>query len=154
MSLTSILRRAMTAPEHIPATLDSAVPDDDFDPEDEWKAMPVLDVEAVALDGDFPGHPFRGNQYLKIPRSAKAVHASMRAKYHETHKASDAKMRYHHSAAHSHHASALQAFKEINDHSEAFERSKRYHTIMARFHKERMDHHGRQMQARGKHASR
>lgn len=38
MSLTSILRRAMTAPEHIPATLDSATPDDDFDPEDEARA--------------------------------------------------------------------------------------------------------------------
>lgn len=155
MSLTSILRRAMTAPEHIPATLDSATPEGgDFDPEDEWKAMPVIDVEAVALDGDFPGHPFRGNQYLRVPRSRKAVHASMRAKYHETHKASDAKMRYHHSAAHNHHTNALQAFKEINDHPEAFDRSKRYHTIMARFHKERADHHGRQMQARGKHASR
>lgn len=157
MSLTSILLPVLAAQARRAVTLDSTDPEDDFDPAAEWAAMPVLDDDAVALDGDFKGHPFRGNQYRRQNRrSSTAVRYSMRAKFNEVRNADDEDMAHRHGIAH--HALELAA-RTANDDTSA----RNYHLRMARFHKERTEHHGRRAQAqkraadaraRGQHAGR
>jgi hypothetical protein len=44
---------------------------DDFDAEDEWNETPEHEAaEEAILDGDFKGHPFRGNQHKKAHESS------------------------------------------------------------------------------------
>ncbi|MBL8473822.1 MAG: hypothetical protein JNM98_18675 [Rhodocyclaceae bacterium] len=108
--------------------LDSALGDeeDEFCADDEWECMPSVDADEVALDGDFKGHPFRGNQYRKASReSGAAVHASMRAKRAEL-RGSKRERREAHTAAHHMHQAA-----SITSRTKA---AKRYHATMARFH--------------------
>jgi hypothetical protein len=63
--------------------LDAEDEQDDTDPEAEWEATPDGEDENVR-DGDFAGHPFRGNQYREASRaSGSAVESSMRAKHAE-----------------------------------------------------------------------
>lgn len=137
MSLTSILLPVLAAQARRAVTLDDATPEDDFDPAAEWDAMPALDDDAVALDGDFKGHPFRGNQYRRQNRrSSTAVRYSMRAKFHEGRNADDEDMQHRHGIARHAHEMAARSSTESTS-------ARRYHLRMARFHKERMDHHGR-----------
>lgn len=108
------------------AMLDGAASDeDDFDAEAEFDAIPLEDPEQTVLDGDFPGHPFRGNQYIKAgAESGAAVKASMRAKHHETKGNTKEAKKAHRSAALSHKAAEM--------HSKGA--AKAYHRKMAKFH--------------------
>lgn len=114
------------------ATLDSAKEEEegeDFDPQAEFDSAPELDdedneVEPV-MDGDFRGHPFRGNQHKKAGRaSGAAVNASIRAK--TTDRRGDAKSasKAHETAHHAHKAAFV----------EATGKAKKYHKVMAAFH--------------------
>ncbi|TDR30693.1 hypothetical protein [Hydromonas duriensis] len=96
---------------------------DEFDAQAEWDAM-AGDDEAT-MDGDFVGHPFRGNQYKRASRqSGAAVSASQHAKRHA--KTGDAKaLKVAHRVAHyAHKAAAIGATGQ----------AKKYHNKMARFH--------------------
>lgn len=98
---------------------------EEFDAEDEFGAMPAVAVDD-ALDGDFPGHPFRGNQYVKASaQSRSAVNSSIRAKAAEGKGDHKAKKAAHRTAYHAHMAAA----------SEAKGKAKSYHKTMAKFHK-------------------
>jgi hypothetical protein len=103
--------------------------DDDTDPEKEWSETPdeePKDGEEKVLDGDFVGHPFRGNGYRKASReSGAAVNTSIRAKRAE--KSGDAKATKtaHKAAHHAHAAAALTADTK---------KAKSYHAKMATFH--------------------
>lgn len=99
--------------------------DDDFDAEAEWDACSGDDDEDVAMDGDFKGHPFRGNQYKKASReSGAAVHASKRAKRAEKSGDKKALKSAHKTAAFAHKAAAV----------DAKGKAKKYHNKMAKFH--------------------
>ncbi|NDY89711.1 putative barnase/colicin E5 family endoribonuclease [Ideonella livida] len=107
--------------------VDDLDPSDLFDPDDEWSAIPPEDA---AFDGDFPGHPFRGNQYRKAAStSGSAVRASQRAKHAET-KGHDAQAqkKSHRTAYHAHMAAASEADTP---------KAKAYHATMAKFHAKR-----------------
>lgn len=110
-------------------TLDSAeadADDDDFDEDAEWEATPDDEDEEPALDGDFAGHPFRGNQYRKGSRtSGTAVAASIHAK--KVAKAGSERdvRRVHRMAHHSHVAASLAVTTRT---------ARRYHRKMARLH--------------------
>jgi hypothetical protein len=103
--------------------MDSVVEDDDdFDPEAEFDACPVEDGD---LDGDFKGHPFRGNQHKKASsHSHAAVKASMSAKHAE--KDGDTKgAKSSHKSAHYSHMAAAEG---------ATGKARKYHRKMAKFH--------------------
>ena len=105
--------------------------DDDFDAEEEFDAAPELDscgdeMPKPILDGDFKGHPFRGNQFKKVGHSSRAaVGSTLQAKNAErkggTKKAIKAA---HKEAYYSHRAAAVSATGK----------TKRYHKKMAKFH--------------------
>jgi hypothetical protein len=98
--------------------------EDDLDEGKEWDACPTED-EDQTLDGDFQGHPFRGNQYKKSTvASGAAVHASIKAKHSETHEGSKNQKSAHRTAYHAHMAAA----------NGATGKAKRYHSKMATFH--------------------
>lgn len=109
--------------------LDSVSDDeDDTDPAAEFDAIPADDPAQVVLDGDFPGHPFRGNQYAKAnAESGAAVRASIRAKHHEVKGNSKEARRAHQSAALTHKAAVIHAKGK----------AKGYHKKMAAFHEKR-----------------
>lgn len=119
-SFRDALAKLGAAPE-----LDSA-DDEDFDEDAEWEATPEEDDEAVALDGDFTGHPFRGNQHRKGSRtSGTAVAASIHAK--KVSRAGGARevRTVHRIAHHSHLAASLAVTTRAARH---------YHRKMARLH--------------------
>lgn len=95
---------------------------DDFDPEAEFDACPVEDA---ALDGDFKGHPFRGNQHKKASQhSHSAVRASIGARRAEKdgdHKAAKSA----HKSAHYSHLAAAESTTG---------KARKYHRKMAKFH--------------------
>jgi hypothetical protein len=97
--------------------------DDAFDEEVEWQAMPS-DDEAT-MDGDFVGHPFRGNQYKRAShQSSAAVSASQQAKRHAKTGDKKALSVAHRVAHYAHKAAALGASGQ----------AKKYHHKMARLH--------------------
>jgi hypothetical protein len=97
--------------------------DDDFDAQAEWQAMPS-DDEAT-MDGDFVGHPFRGNQYKRASRqSGAAVSASQQAKRHAKTGDKKALSVAHRVAHYAHKAAAIGASGQ----------AKKYHNKMARLH--------------------
>ncbi len=83
----------------------------------------LMDNHVLMAKGDFPGHPFRGNQW-QSGSSGKAVDKSMRARGHETASA-------HLAAAKSHVAAAHAAAKS------GHEITQKYHETMAKFHANR-----------------
>nr|WP_319566291.1 hypothetical protein [uncultured Rhodoferax sp.] len=98
---------------------------EDFDENAEWDATPEEDADEPVLDGDFKGHPFRGNQHKKASReSGTAVNSSIRAKHAErTGSAKDA-AKAHKAAHYAHMAAGVSATGK----------AKKYHKIMAKFH--------------------
>lgn len=79
----------------------------------------------ATFDGDFVGHPFRGNQHLTADEHSKsAMHSSMRAKHAEKHGDEAAKKSSHKRAHHAHMAAA----------EGATGKTKIYHETMAKFH--------------------
>jgi hypothetical protein len=99
----------------------------EVDPVAEFAAMPAID-DQDALDGDFPGHPFRGNQHRKASaESHTAVRASIRAKRAEGKGDKATQKKAHRSAYHSHSAAA----------EDATGAARKYHKTMAKFHKQR-----------------
>lgn len=121
---TPEMKRAYPEIDNPPA-YDSADTDDvEFDADAEWEAMPEEDAEAT-LDGDFKGHPFRGNQYRRGSRtSGTAVSASIYAK-RMSRSGSASEIRNAHRIAHHSHAAAALATTGG---------SRRYHRSMARLH--------------------
>lgn len=115
------------------AILDSADgPDDEPDDGDE-AGFGLLDGVLI-LDGDFKGHPFRGNQYSSgSSKSSNASRASREAKRAERKAGGhDRVMQYvHSSAAHAH----KQAAKGAKG------KTRTYHAKMAKFHAQRAAHH-------------
>lgn len=98
-----------------------------FDADTEWENTPSDDADDIeaTMDGDFKGHPFRGNQYKKGSRqSGAAVHASKSAKRHEKSGDKKALKSAHKSAHYAHKAAAIEAKGS----------SRKYHNKMARFH--------------------
>lgn len=84
-----------------------------------------LMLDGAVLDGDFRGHPFRGNQYKHTSQeSGSAVHASMKAKHAEL-KGDKKTAKQAHKAAHYAHMAASIGAKG---------KAKGYHTKMANFH--------------------
>lgn len=82
----------------------------------------------ILLDGDFVGHPFRGNGSVTADEHSKsAVHSSMRAKHAEKHGDDNAKKSAHRKAHHAHMAASV----------DAKGKAKTYHETMAKFHKSR-----------------
>lgn len=97
--------------------------DDAFDAEVEWQAMPSEDE--ATMDGDFVGHPFRGNQYKRASRqSGAAVSASQQAKRHAKTGDKKATRMAHRVAHYAHKAAAIGATGQ----------AKKYHHKMARLH--------------------
>lgn len=77
------------------------------------------------LDGDFKGHPFRGNGAVKAhAATGSAVHSSMRAKSAERRGDAKSASKAHETAHHAHKAALV----------EATGKAKKYHKIMAKFH--------------------
>lgn len=103
--------------------------DDDTDAEAEFEGTPAGDDEdEKVLDGDFPGHPFRGNQFKTASRaSGAAVESSMRAKHAERKGDRKGQASAHRSAYHAHSAAA----------EGATGKAKAYHSKMAAFHGKR-----------------
>lgn len=104
--------------------------DDGTDAVAEFEAAPDEDGGAVAvMDGDFHGHPFRGNQYRKASKeSGTAVGASIKAKRAET-RGGDAKaQKSAHRGAHHAHMAAAEG---------ATGKARSYHRKMAKFHGKR-----------------
>ncbi len=100
--------------------------EDDPDGEKEWANMPEDEDEDKALDGDFRGHPFRGNQYRKASRSSgAAVSASSKAKKAEKHGSKSEQKKAHKAAYHAHASAASQV------HSKG---ARKYHRKMAKLH--------------------
>jgi Defence against restriction A N-terminal len=90
---------------------------------DDARKEVVLDCSV--LDGDFRGHPFRGNQYKNgSQESGSAVHASMRAKHAERKGDKKAAKTAHKAAHYAHMAASVHAKGK----------AKGYHTKMANFH--------------------
>jgi hypothetical protein len=83
---------------------------DGYTAEEEWAAMPEQEEEGrdpkSIFDGDFKGHPFRGNQYKSASReSGNAVRASQHAK-RAAKKGSAKEIKKAHAAAHYAHKAA------------------------------------------------
>lgn len=88
--------------------------------------MSNIENRFLVLDGDFKGHPFRGNGAVKVSReSGSAVGASKRAKRAERTGDAAAQKKAHKIAHHAHMAAAEEATTE---------RSRKYHETMAKFH--------------------
>lgn len=86
------------------------------------------DEDGAVFDGDFKGHPFRGNQYKKASReSGTAVGSSMRAKHAEKHGDKKAQKKAHKAAYYANMAAA----------QDAKGKAKSYHRKMAKFHAKR-----------------
>jgi hypothetical protein len=84
----------------------------------------------IILDGDFPGHPFRGNQHVtQGEHGGVAVRSSMRAKHAELKGDKQAQKKAHKSAYHAHAAAAEDAKSK---------KSRKYHKTMAKFHGSRV----------------
>jgi hypothetical protein len=83
----------------------------------------LTDSHVLMAKGDFPGHPFRGNQW-KSGDSGKAVDKSMKAHSHETASA-------HKAAASAHRSAAAKAAKS------GHQATQKYHETMAKFHESR-----------------
>lgn len=103
--------------------------EDDFDGQDEFDAIPPdADPEgdtAPVLDGDFKGHPFRGNQHRKASaESGSAVGASIKAKRAEG-KGDKKAAKSAHRGAHYAHMAAAEG---------ASGKARKYHRTMAKFH--------------------
>lgn len=99
--------------------------EEDFDEGAEWDATPEEEVEEQLLDGDFVGHPFRGNAHRSASHeSGAAVGASMRAKHAERKGDAKASSKAHTSAHYSHKAASVSAKGA----------AKKYHAKMAKFH--------------------
>ena len=103
---------------------------DGYTAEDEWDATPEVDEDGkekvAALDGDFKGHPFRGNQYKKGgAASHAAVRSSISAKHAERHGDTKAVKKSHATAHFSHKAASSEA---------STRKAKIYHRKMAKFH--------------------
>lgn len=128
ISTEKLLRRAIFDATNTP---EREVDDDgDFDPEDEYEACTACEEDGSesgnTFDGDFKGHPFRGNQYEKSSReSGAAVHASRRAKHAEKNGDKKSQKSAHKSAYFSHSAAAEVAKTK---------KAVKYHKIMAKFH--------------------
>lgn len=103
--------------------------EDDFDENDEWDAVPETDedgeeVDAI-MDGDFKGHPFRGNQHKKAGYSSHlAVKSSVNAKRAERTGGAAEAAKAHQDAHDIHRAAAVYAKGK----------TKKYHKKMAKFH--------------------
>lgn len=110
------------------AVLDSASEaeeGDDFDESAEWDATPEEDAGEPVMDGDFSGHPFRGNQFKAAGRaSGAAVNSSIRAKTSERRGDAKSASKAHETAHYAHKAAAV----------EATGKAKKYHKVMAKFH--------------------
>lgn len=108
------------------ATMDGAEEnDDDFDEDAEWDTTPTDDEDEATMDGDFKGHPFRGNQYKKNSHaSSAAVKSTKIAKRAEKDGNAKALKIAHKSAHYAHKAAATGAIGS----------TKKYHNKMARFH--------------------
>lgn len=123
LSASEIAKLVNSVKPTSPALLDGIdEEDDDFDADAEFDACPVEDG---ALDGDFKGHPFRGNQYKKASQhSHSAVRASIGARRAEKdgdHKAAKSA----HKSAHYSHLAAAESTTG---------KARRYHRKMAKFH--------------------
>lgn len=119
-------------PKEVAALLDSGdaathyADDVDLDGGAEWEAAPEDDDEEVAFDGDFAGHPFRGNQYRKGSRtSGTAVSATIHAKKMSRAGSPREVLNAHRIAHHSHVAASLAVTTGA---------ARRYHLKMARLH--------------------
>jgi hypothetical protein len=86
----------------------------------------MMEIGDEATKGDFPGHPFRGNQHAG-GSSGGAVGSSQKAKHAEKH-GSKSEQRSAHSAAHKSHKEAAKG---------ASGKTKAYHEKMASFHASR-----------------
>ncbi len=101
---------------------------DEFDAEYEFDACeakdPADNTEKV-MDGDFKGHPFRGNQFRKASaESGTAVQSSQHAKHAESKSDKKAAAKAHKTAHFAHMAAAVNATGK----------AKKYHKTMAKFH--------------------
>lgn len=102
--------------------------DEDWDAESEFDVWDGEDEDGAVFDGDFKGHPFRGNQYKKASReSGTAVGSSMRAKHAEKHGDKKAQKKAHKAAYYANMAAA----------QDAKGKAKSYHRKMAKFHAKR-----------------
>lgn len=110
-----------------PSLFDSVEPDgEEVDGDAEFDACPVVDEDdGAVMDGDFKGHPFRGNQHKKASRqSHAAVSASISAKRAEKdgdHKGAKSA----HKSAHYSHMAAMEGTTG---------QARKYHKTMAKFH--------------------
>jgi hypothetical protein len=107
--------------------------EDGYTAENEWDATPALDScdeeEEATLDGDFKGHPFRGNQFAKgSASSGSAVKSSKQAKHAERKGDTKSIKKAHASAHYSHKAAVADA---------STKKAKTYHKKMAKFHGQR-----------------
>ncbi|PIQ55371.1 MAG: hypothetical protein COW02_03435 [Comamonadaceae bacterium CG12_big_fil_rev_8_21_14_0_65_59_15] len=103
---------------------------DGYTAENEWDATPEVDEDGnekeAVLDGDFKGHPFRGNQFKKGgASSSSAVRASISAKHAERHGDARSTKKAHTTAHFAHKAAAAEATTK---------KAKTYHKKMAKFH--------------------
>lgn len=104
--------------------------EDGYTAQDEWDSTPELDSADVetedTLDGDFKGHPFRGNQFAKgSASSGAAVRSSKQAKHAERKGDTKSSKKAHASAYFSHKAAISDA---------STKKAKIYHKKMAKFH--------------------
>ena len=125
------------------AILDSAAAHGADDDEDDWgdvsdewddAAGELVTDGVLILDGDFAGHPFRGNQHRRAKmQTHHAARASREAKRADRRAAGhDRVLQYaHSSAAHAHKQAAKGAAGK----------TKAYHARMAAFHAKRAKHH-------------
>ncbi|MFM6986613.1 MAG: hypothetical protein ACKOXG_10850 [Arenimonas sp.] len=116
------------------AVLDSA--DDE-----EWPCDIGDDDDVLVLDGDFPGHPFRGNQFKRARMdSHHAGRASREARRADrTAKGHDRVLNYvHNAAAHAHKRAAKGAKGK----------ALAYHSKMATFHAKRAKHHADKLEGK------
>jgi len=90
------------------------------------KATDQVEGETVKA-GDFPGHPFRGNQHMSGHGSG-PHHSASRKAHFSSKKAKDKKS---HEEAAAHHEKAAKSWSKQDDGDEASD----YHTTMSEFHK-------------------
>lgn len=104
---------------------------DEFNPEVEWDDMPPS-LDAVALDGDFPGHPFRGNQYV----GGVASESNATAQYSRHINAAVESGILTKEQARKAHANAATQHREAQAKHEPGSRTHEYHRKMAEYHEE------------------
>jgi len=99
---------------------------------DDGEAMDSATLMEV-LDGDFPGHPFRGNQHVKAAGASRRAGSMSRRAHKVNGKGGDkAQHRAHQLAADAHHKAA----------GSAKGKTAKFHKTMARFHASRAKWHG------------